>query len=521
MAFLPLPKNYHPDFARPGVKPSGPVEIDWSNPLTRGLRAAYIYSSGRVVDVTRNTVLSTNGTPDVLADEKGQHLGFNGVDEYLIGDSEEHTKIGNAPLTLVVGAVATSSPSTLGESLISRGRHGSGGKRYDLAVTNTLVIAQIDDDTSKSQINLAYAIQLGRFYQYSLVRGGGDLSVYMESDVNYVSGSVADTTGNIGDFNGESLTIAAAHNSGGTISNQFGGNIYYAYVFADGKSEGELRDLYRDPYQILKPVEPMFYFTAAGGTVVDVTVGMGLSVGQTSSGQATANGSITLAQEVGVSDSGQATANGSITLAQEVGVSDSGQGTANGISNLAMQLALSNNAIATVDTDVTLSNQMGYSSSGQANAQVSLPLDLSLEQSVSAIAQAVAQVTFSQNNGYTVSTAGLTVDVSTSMGIGLSMTPVIKVTMNGSITLSSELAQEVSANANTYGTCDLGFQVALQVAAKALAEASITISAVTSVTTTASSIIIGIVTPDERSYAIEVDNRDFLILAENRDYEVK
>jgi len=32
-----LPKSSHPDFALPNVKPKGPVEIDWSNSLSRGL----------------------------------------------------------------------------------------------------------------------------------------------------------------------------------------------------------------------------------------------------------------------------------------------------------------------------------------------------------------------------------------------------------------------------------------------------------------------------------------------------
>ena len=38
MAFLPLDKKFNPDFSIPGKKPVGGVEIDWSNPITRGLK---------------------------------------------------------------------------------------------------------------------------------------------------------------------------------------------------------------------------------------------------------------------------------------------------------------------------------------------------------------------------------------------------------------------------------------------------------------------------------------------------
>jgi len=37
MGLLQLPKHFHPDFRQPGVKPVGPVEIDWTHPLAADL----------------------------------------------------------------------------------------------------------------------------------------------------------------------------------------------------------------------------------------------------------------------------------------------------------------------------------------------------------------------------------------------------------------------------------------------------------------------------------------------------
>ena len=41
MAFFPLPKQYNPDFAIPGKKPATAAGIDWSNPITRGLKVCF------------------------------------------------------------------------------------------------------------------------------------------------------------------------------------------------------------------------------------------------------------------------------------------------------------------------------------------------------------------------------------------------------------------------------------------------------------------------------------------------
>jgi len=57
---LPDPRIEMPELLEPGRKPVGPVEIDWSHPLTRGLAMFYLLGSGH----TRNLV---NDTGDEFA----------------------------------------------------------------------------------------------------------------------------------------------------------------------------------------------------------------------------------------------------------------------------------------------------------------------------------------------------------------------------------------------------------------------------------------------------------------------
>ncbi len=54
----PLPKLYHPDFAF-NVKPKGPVEIDWNDPITNELVSLGYVSGGVAVDLVSGAKLPT------------------------------------------------------------------------------------------------------------------------------------------------------------------------------------------------------------------------------------------------------------------------------------------------------------------------------------------------------------------------------------------------------------------------------------------------------------------------------
>jgi len=59
MALYPLPKQYSTDFSNPKKKPVGDVEIDWSNPLTKGLKAFYMpVMGGLTALILRHTCIT-------------------------------------------------------------------------------------------------------------------------------------------------------------------------------------------------------------------------------------------------------------------------------------------------------------------------------------------------------------------------------------------------------------------------------------------------------------------------------
>lgn len=52
---IPAPKALHPDFRTPRRRPTGPVDIDWSNPLSKGLAGVVLYGTYTVVELVHKT----------------------------------------------------------------------------------------------------------------------------------------------------------------------------------------------------------------------------------------------------------------------------------------------------------------------------------------------------------------------------------------------------------------------------------------------------------------------------------
>jgi len=69
-----------PNLLRPGVKPVGQVEVDWSHPLARHIKAFVIFqpSSGTFIDLVTNTkAVTSSGSPSYSADK----YSYDGIDD--------------------------------------------------------------------------------------------------------------------------------------------------------------------------------------------------------------------------------------------------------------------------------------------------------------------------------------------------------------------------------------------------------------------------------------------------------
>lgn len=247
---LKLPKQFHPDFSRPGVKPTGSVEVDWSNPLARGLKVCLLGSSQRATNLAnQSSKLTING--NVTHKALDGFVFGDTVSDYISDASTDYAQTGKFSAFLVVKAEYSSGslPAFIARGDSSAGewmfRHNNSGAVRFYANGGTW-------NTTSANL-LSYGIK--QTVGFTADTGSG-LSVY-------VNGAVANTAG--GSFLNTStkpLTVGAAD---GDSNRPYAGSMNLIIIYDRLLSDQEHAELNRDPYQILKPAQPRMLFLPAGG----------------------------------------------------------------------------------------------------------------------------------------------------------------------------------------------------------------------------------------------------------------
>lgn len=244
MSFLDLPKRLHSDFTTPNKKPVGEVEIDWSNPLTKGIRNYFLFNEGAgdVLDLVSTSFQSRDlGTWKIGG--KGRYLDFNDT-RLQIGDinGSQYTKI------VMVSPDATSVQQNFISSSATPGSYfwigGSGNYAlghagdFDMLQGSAPVIGEIKT--------------IAATYNSS----GSSARLFEE-------GTLVDSTTSAG-------TITVVDSSIGSFGGGFylNAKMYFAMVFDVEKTDAEVKELSRNPYQVLKPKSNPVYFAPLGASGV-------------------------------------------------------------------------------------------------------------------------------------------------------------------------------------------------------------------------------------------------------------
>jgi len=150
-----------PNLLVPGKKPIGPVKIDWSHPLAKGLVAAYLWDSRRGY---RNII--PHGKPSVA----GGNQSFDG-DSGILDGSGEYIRVN--PFEMGITDTYT------GTLVYQRkGSYGGGFPRiFQRGDSDTAQIFRNNSDTSMHFMSAAYTVPNVWDYQRHVVSGG----VYMIS----------------------------------------------------------------------------------------------------------------------------------------------------------------------------------------------------------------------------------------------------------------------------------------------------------------------------------------------------
>jgi len=491
MPFYPLPKQLHPDFYRTGVKPNVPVEVDYNavSKLGKLKNAIIAISPNEAVDIVtgkRHTSTSPSSTGKI--DPNGIYINNDGN----LGTFQHVIESG-----CIVAHARCTAPYSTGASRFLLNWSGSGEAlqlQYNgfSSGRNWQATTRGGFGTTISTLASPKVLSNAELQQASVVVFGWDLDVGASvavGDRKHYSGTGGATTN---DTNERAITIGGS----GWI-----GLFYSLFVFENDPTDAAKLSLSRDPYQLVKPITPMFGFiTPAGGTIVDVAMSLGLSNNITDVANATFNTAIQLSSGVSCDDGGIAQAAGAVSLAKQLGYELAG--------------------IIAFDVDISFDNGFGDAFTGVSTATGAIAVGVELDQTISALANSVASVLFDNELGVSIVTAGQTISAAMSLGLSNSLANTIVAVLDGSVTLGSVLAADINAAAQADASLNLGAQVGMVVFAQAAAQAGLSLNQVVSVTTTAQSIIFGIITPDDRVFNVKIDLRSFSVKADDRIFKV-
>jgi hypothetical protein len=238
---LPDPRLEHPGLLIPGRKPTCPVVIDRSHPLSKGLEFFTIFNLGQPFDLVTNTrPSSVYGTPTI----RRQRASFSSDRYYYTGRKKIPSR---------------------GRSVITRARptaFNAGGFAYfanyhGLAPYSLLLTSK--DDTGILQISWSSVsgyvysntgvVALNEWHTYAGVKDASNSSngaLYKNGDslsIDYsVSGLPEALNGGQFDIGGRS-----------TGSRDYTGDIDYVAMWSRDLTPGEVRSFSNDPYQFLIP----------------------------------------------------------------------------------------------------------------------------------------------------------------------------------------------------------------------------------------------------------------------------
>ena len=249
-----LPKSHHPDFALPNVKPKGPVEIDWDNPLSKGLACYGLF--GRQGRNSLEVIYDRFG----IGPDTSNAVSTIGSEEGLLAVNPDTT----ADLCVAYSGFNNGIFSDHEATYIARFRRNSGDNNNLASIGGSLL----------SHYPFSGFVYMSIFRNTRL----GPLSIYdagLDDTVHNIAVTASDVANEHKIYTGgvvqNETTASWGMSSNGADQTLLDGSEKDAALIAlwtRALSAEEIASLERAPYQILKPAIPLTYFVpgaAAGG----------------------------------------------------------------------------------------------------------------------------------------------------------------------------------------------------------------------------------------------------------------
>lgn len=239
-------------FGLPGGRrqPQQSTGIDWSNPLTKGLRDLSLLGGLQRYNAARKTFLSSNGTVD--SDPRGPKITTDGTAYAVPGGYAV------LPITVIIGFARLGAPTSGNHALwISKDdTTGNGGLYFRYEDAGTLAVL-------KSQ---TAAVGSGAF----TVKPGGSLLAATVDSGNFAlygdGGLVASGT-HAQTFVSDTSVIGSE--SSNAAEDHPNGIFYFHAVWDRALSADEIKRLSANPWQIFRPRKREIYLVAAASGAAD------------------------------------------------------------------------------------------------------------------------------------------------------------------------------------------------------------------------------------------------------------
>ena len=252
----PLQNLFQPGFVSPRIKPTIPVEIDWTHPLTKGLRLFYLHND-RANLATGNILTFT----DIDFEVDGQLGMTTTVDSYSGDDSIEFEAFDctNWAGVSCFSVARVHTTLTTFDGIISSVPSGGFDGNFNLAMQENIIRWRAGTGVSTDTATFSGGDKVACIGTWDLATqktyqsvNDGAITTNSTANTSSFSGSVAEN-------------YIGYYSRGGGRS--FQGNISVSGIWDRELSESEARSLIENPYQILRPAIPVQFFVAgaAGG----------------------------------------------------------------------------------------------------------------------------------------------------------------------------------------------------------------------------------------------------------------
>ena len=558
MTAIQIPRRYMPGYRKPRVSPNRLCQIDWDNPLSRGLIVFMLPVPGGALDIVSGRFFSKNSSYSTVPDF-GQLSRFNSSGGQSV---EVLSNVGSWPSSpgITAGCVARYSAATVGsDDCMVDFRNDANTWRLKL--------------TTQSPTGQSYRVFAKNSSSKSINYSGGPdpndnqahrviASIGNNSDLRLDVDNVGVQTTSAGSGSPQIADDFKLGSDGGGGS--FQGAIYCAYGFSRQLSETEMLALNANPWQLVKPLFPAIHFSVGGAAIVEAFVTYAAQLGQTMPADAVVEAQLSIANQVGLTAFADAVAEASANYAMqadysafygliiEAAVSSGIQmdtGFNSDVSAEAaflsqLQMALSAGSDATAEAAYTNTILAGLTALSGAVAEGSMSAALLLDSQVMGEISIEAAITNAIAMGYTPTadavaeaaavngivagftsiglvTAEANISISASPGFSVVGQVEAQAATEAALTFSMALSANKTAEATANASVSIDTDLAVAVVAEAAAQAGISVAQVLGVSFSGSIVSGSLVTPDGRVCTVQAGVRACVVDADPRNCTVK